>query len=95
EETATPSPTPTETPTSEPTETPTETPAETATPDPEESAAPTDPGASATPVVVTPVPTGTAPTTGDESNALLWLGLLLLCAGGAVAVTIVRKRKDQ
>ncbi|MCD8115734.1 MAG: InlB B-repeat-containing protein, partial [Oscillospiraceae bacterium] len=54
-----PTSTPTETPTEEPTPTPTETPTETATPEP------TDPAATATPVVVTPVPTGTAPTTGD------------------------------
>ncbi|MCD7769307.1 MAG: InlB B-repeat-containing protein, partial [Oscillospiraceae bacterium] len=71
-----PTPTPTETPTEEPTPTPTETPAETATPEP------TDPAATATPVVVTPTTTATAPTTGDESNAMLWLALLVLCAGG-------------
>ncbi|MCD8008496.1 MAG: Cna B-type domain-containing protein, partial [Clostridiales bacterium] len=48
-----------------------------------------------TPVVVTPTTTATSPSTGDESNALLWLGLLLLCAGGVAAVTVVKKRKDQ
>ncbi|MCD8116505.1 MAG: Cna B-type domain-containing protein [Oscillospiraceae bacterium] len=94
EETATPSPTPTETPTEEPTPTPAETPTGEPTETPTETATP-DTDATATPVVVTPVPTGTAPTTGDESNALLWLGLLLLCAGGVAAVTIVRKRKNQ
>ncbi|MCD8116003.1 MAG: LPXTG cell wall anchor domain-containing protein, partial [Oscillospiraceae bacterium] len=64
-------------------------PTETATPEP------TDPAATATPVVVTPTTTATAPTTGDESNAMLWLALLVLCAGGIAVVTVMRKRKDQ
>ncbi|MCD8117587.1 MAG: Cna B-type domain-containing protein [Oscillospiraceae bacterium] len=73
--------------------TPTVTP--TPSPTPTETAEPTDPGASATPIVVTPTTTGSAPSTGDESNAMLWLALLLLCAGGVAAVTVVKKRKDQ
>ncbi len=94
-------PTETETPEESTTPTETETPEESTTPTetetPEESTAPTDPDATATTVVITPVPTTTAtsPDTGDDSNALLWLVLLLLCAGGAAAVLTVRKRKDQ